>query len=84
SYFLKIRLNNKKREFPLCWRDSALYCCIIELTKKQKERKFPIDIVAQLNLFEENELGDLEKLYTVLNELPDQALIKALDEERPT
>ncbi|WP_346023627.1 transposase, partial [Alkalibacterium indicireducens] len=43
-----------------------------------------MDIVAQLNLFEENELGDLEKLYTVLNELPDQALIKALDEERPT
>lgn len=84
SKLYKTRLNNKKGEFPSCWRHSALYCSTIELTKKTKERKFPMDIISQLNLFEDNELGDLEKLYTVLNELPDQALIKALDEERPT
>lgn len=40
--------------------------------------------ITQLNLFADNELGDLVKLNTVLNELPDQELINALDEERPT
>ncbi|GEQ34416.1 hypothetical protein B795N_22980 [Marinilactibacillus psychrotolerans] len=40
--------------------------------------------ITQLNLFADNELGDLVKLNTVLNELPDQDLINALDEERPT
>jgi len=43
-----------------------------------------MDIITQLNLFEDNELGDLEKLHTVLNELPDRDLIEALDEDRPT
>ena len=38
--------------------------------------------ITQLNLFADNELGDLVKLNTVLNELPDQELINALDEER--
>lgn len=63
SKLYKTRLNNKKGEFPSCWRHSALYCSTIELTKKTKERKFPMDIISQLNLFEDNELGDLEKLY---------------------
>jgi len=40
--------------------------------------------ITQLSLFKDNELGDLEKLNTVLNEVPDQDLINTLDEERPT
>lgn len=43
-----------------------------------------MNIIAQLNLFEDNNLGDLEKLDTVLNHLPDQELIDALNKDRPT
>jgi len=42
-----------------------------------------MDIITQLNLFEDNELGDLKKLHTVLIELP-PLLIEAFYVGRPT
>lgn len=36
-------------------------------------------IITQLNLFEDNELGDLEKLWLVFEHLPDEDLIEKLD-----
>jgi len=38
--------------------------------------------ITQLSIFENNQLGDLEKLNDVLNALPDEKLIALLEEER--
>ena len=38
--------------------------------------------ITQLSLFENHELGDLEKLNDVLTALPDENLLTALEEER--
>lgn len=82
--FTKLRLNHKKREISLFVGAIAPSIVTIDSTKKTIERKFLMHSITQLNLFADNELGDLVKLNTVLNELPDQELINALDEERPT
>ena len=38
--------------------------------------------ITQLSIFENNQLGDLEKLNDVLNALPDEKLITLLEKER--
>ncbi|WP_028125702.1 hypothetical protein [Eremococcus coleocola] len=38
--------------------------------------------ITQLNLFEDNELGDLEKLWLIFEHLPDRQLVEKLDQQR--
>lgn len=39
-------------------------------------------IITQLNLFEDHEMGDLEKILTVLDGLPETNLFQCLEERR--
>jgi hypothetical protein len=53
--------------------------------KKQQGGGHPMAIIAQKKLFgwkEIEDLGDLERLYLVLNYLPDEKLMRILEEER--